>query len=117
MGGAGELAGQLLLTERLSESSPPDWKSIVRHHLSVNSDKVDEICVAREAWMLQRHHGTFAAAAGQKHWKAQTGARGNASDSGEHRAHPAALLSVRPCCHLAWFIVQLSVMAGVSTAV
>jgi len=46
------------LTERMSEGSPPDWKSIVRHHLSANGDKVDEIRVAREAWMLERHHGS-----------------------------------------------------------
>jgi len=46
------------LMEKLSEGSPPDWKSIVRHHLSANGDKVDEIRVAREAWMLERHHGS-----------------------------------------------------------
>jgi hypothetical protein len=46
------------LTEKLSEGSPPDWKSIVRHHLSANGDKVDEIRIAREAWMLERNHGS-----------------------------------------------------------
>lgn len=46
------------IKEKLVEGSPPDWKSIVRHHLSANGDKVDEIRVAREAWMLERHHGS-----------------------------------------------------------
>jgi hypothetical protein len=45
------------IKEKLAENSP-DWKKIVRHHLGSNGDKVDEIRVAREAWMLERHRGS-----------------------------------------------------------
>ena len=45
------------IKEKMAENSP-DWKSIVRHHLGSNGDKVDEIRVAREAWVLERHRGS-----------------------------------------------------------
>ena len=44
------------IRQKLAENSPPDWKRIVRHHLSANGERVDEVRVAREAWMLE-HHG------------------------------------------------------------
>lgn len=44
------------MREKLAE--PQDWKSIVRLHLGANGNKVDEIRVAREAWMLERTHGS-----------------------------------------------------------
>jgi hypothetical protein len=43
--------------EKLAECSPTNWKSIVRQHLGAHGNKVDDIRVAREAWMLERQQG------------------------------------------------------------